>query len=56
MTTSASATKPVTARSKWLILAAVGMCLFLGSVDGSIVNVALPTLMSEFNASFAAIQ
>ena len=51
-----SATKPVTERSKWLILAAVGMCLFLGSVDGSIVNVALPTLMSEFDASFAAIQ
>jgi EmrB/QacA subfamily drug resistance transporter len=55
-TPAGSATKPVTARSKWLILAAVGMCLFLGSVDGSIVNVALPTLMAEFDASFAAIQ
>ena len=54
---SASSVTPVIADGrKWLILAAVGMCLFLGSVDGSIVNVALPTLMGEFNASFAAIQ
>ena len=38
------------------VLIAVGLCLFLGSVDGSIVNVALPTLMQDFNASFPAVQ
>ena len=41
---------------KWWILVAVGLCLFLGSVDGSIVNVALPTLMNDFDASFPTIQ
>lgn len=30
--------------------------MFLGSVDGSIVNVALPTLMKDFNADFAVIE
>ena len=38
------------------MLIAVGLCLFLGSVDGSIVNVALPTLMQDFNADFPAVQ
>ena len=41
---------------KWWILIAVGIVLFLGSVDGSIVNVALPTLMSDFNADFPTVQ
>jgi EmrB/QacA subfamily drug resistance transporter len=41
---------------RWAILIAVGICLFLGSVDGSIVNVALPTLMKEFRADFPTIQ
>jgi EmrB/QacA subfamily drug resistance transporter len=38
------------------VLIAVGLCLFLGSVDGSIVNVALPTLMADFNADFPTVQ
>ena len=41
---------------KWWILIAVGIVLFLGSVDGSIVNVALPTLMSDFHADFPTVQ
>jgi EmrB/QacA subfamily drug resistance transporter len=41
---------------KWWILIAVGVSLFLGSVDGSIVNVALPTLMQDLNADFATVQ
>ena len=41
---------------QWWVLIAVGLCLFLGSVDGSIVNVALPTLMQSFNADFPAVQ
>ena len=41
---------------KWWILVAVGLCLFLGSIDGSIVNVALPTLMDEFHTDFPTIQ
>jgi EmrB/QacA subfamily drug resistance transporter len=41
---------------QWYVLVAVGFCLFLGSVDGSIVNVALPTLMQDFGADFPTVQ
>jgi EmrB/QacA subfamily drug resistance transporter len=41
---------------QWWVLIAVGLCLFLGSVDVSIVNVALPTLMQDFQAGFPTVQ
>lgn len=41
---------------QWWVLVAVGLCLFLGSLDGSIVNVALPTLMQSFDAEFPTVQ
>lgn len=41
---------------QWSVLVAVGLCLFLGSLDGSIVNVALPTLMQDFGAGFPTVQ
>lgn len=41
---------------KWFVLAAVGMGIFLGTVDGSIVNVALPTLVRELNTDFPTVQ
>lgn len=41
---------------KWWILIAVGLCLFLGSVDGSIINVAVPTLIAKLNTDFATVQ
>ncbi len=41
---------------RWWILAAVSLVLFLGSLDGSIVNIALPTLTEEFDTSFTAVQ
>ena len=41
---------------KWLVMAAIGMGIFLGTIDGSIVNAALPTLETEFDTTFAAIQ
>lgn len=43
-------------RNKWWIMVAVSLTLFMGAVDGTIVNVALPTLAAEFNASFATVQ
>ncbi len=43
-------------RYKWHILAAVGMGIFLATIDGSIVNVALPTLRGELNTTFAIVQ
>ena len=41
---------------KWYIMAAVGMGIFLSTIDGSIVNVALPTLTRYFGATFATVQ
>lgn len=41
---------------KWWILGAVTVGLFLGAIDGSIVNIALPTLVREFHTTFPTIQ
>lgn len=41
---------------KWWVMLAVSMGIFLGTIDGSIVNVALPTLVDEFETSFAVVQ
>ncbi|MEN8114161.1 MAG: MFS transporter [Actinomycetota bacterium] len=41
---------------KWFVLLAIGMAIFLGTVDGSIVNVALPTLVDEFDTTFGVAQ
>lgn len=41
---------------KWLVLIAVAMAIFLGTIDGSIVNIALPTLADEFDTSFGVVQ
>jgi EmrB/QacA subfamily drug resistance transporter len=41
---------------KWYVMAAVGMGVFLSTIDGSIVNVALPTLTRYFGADFAIVQ
>jgi len=41
---------------KWYVLAAVAISTFLSTVDGSIVNVALPTLVRELESSFSVAQ
>ena len=41
---------------KWLVMAAVGSGLFLSTIDGSIVNLALPTLSRTFGSPFAVVQ
>ena len=41
---------------KWQVMTAVGVAVFLGTVDGSIVNIALPTIVDEFETSFGAVQ
>jgi len=38
------------------VLVAIAMAIFLGTIDGSIVNVALPTLVDEFDTTFAVSQ
>ncbi len=41
---------------KWTVMAAVAMGVFLATIDGSIVNVALPTLVRELGTEFAVVQ
>ena len=41
---------------KWYVLSAVGMGVFLATIDGSIVNVSLPTMVSSFRTDFALVQ
>lgn len=47
---------PVDYSRKWWVLASIAMGTFLSTIDGSIVNVALPTLEKELHASFATVQ
>lgn len=41
---------------KWYVLVAVGVGILLGTIDASIVYIALPTLVREFNTSFGTVQ
>ncbi len=41
---------------KWYVMMAVAMSIFLATIDGSIVNVALPTLVKDLNTNFATVQ
>ena len=41
---------------KWRVMATVATGVILATIDGSIVNVALPTLVDFFDTSFATIQ
>jgi len=41
---------------KWYVLAAVATGIFLSTIDSSIVNVALPTLVQSFGVEFAVVQ
>lgn len=41
---------------KWYSMAAVAMGIFLATIDGSIVNIALPTLVKSLQTDFATVQ
>jgi len=41
---------------KWHVLSAVGIGVFLATIDGSIVNVSLPTMERSFQTDFALVQ
>ena len=43
-------------KKKWLVMISIAMGVFLGTIDGSIVNVALPTLVKELDATFQSVQ
>ena len=48
--------QPDAYENEWYVMAAVGTGIFLSTLDGSIVNVALPTLARYFDAEFALVQ
>ncbi len=41
---------------KWFVMAAVAMGIFLATIDGSIVNIALPTFVKEFNQPLSTVE
>jgi len=43
-------------RHKWRVMMAVGSGVFLATVDGSIINVSLPTLVRAFHTNFSVVQ
>ncbi|MBP1990260.1 MFS transporter [Paenibacillus eucommiae] len=47
---------PLAARNRWLILATVTLGTFMATLDGSIANVALPTISSELNKPIHVVQ
>lgn len=48
--------QPIDYSRKWYVMSAVAMSIFLATIDGSIVNVALPTLVKELGTNFATVQ
>ena len=48
--------QPIDYSRKWYLMAAVAMGIFLATIDGSIVNIALPTLVRELHTDFAIVQ
>ncbi len=56
MTYGASISGPQGHRNKWMILSAVMLGVIMGPIDGSIVNVVLPTIASHFQTDYALVQ
>lgn len=48
--------EPIDYSRKWYVMIAVSLGIFLATIDGSIVNVALPTLVRELQTDFATVQ
>jgi EmrB/QacA subfamily drug resistance transporter len=48
--------KPPASNHKWLAIAGVGTAVFMATLDASIVNISLPTLVQELHTSFATIE
>jgi len=50
------AADPIDYSRKWYVFAGVAMGIFLATIDGSIVNIALPTLVQELDAHLATVE
>lgn len=47
---------PQSVKNKWMILSAVMLGVIMGPIDGSIVNVVLPTIANYFQTDYAIVQ
>jgi EmrB/QacA subfamily drug resistance transporter len=56
MTDEASISGPNGDGNKWAILSAVMLGVIMGPIDGSIVNVVLPTIANHFQTDYALVQ
>lgn len=54
--TTTSPLRPNPKNHQWLALAAMSMGVFMGLLDVTVVNVALPTMVKEFSTSFTNLQ
>ncbi|HEY4332223.1 MAG TPA: MFS transporter, partial [Ilumatobacteraceae bacterium] len=55
-TTASSATSTAASDQRWAVLAVLCLALLVTGIDGTIVNVALPTLVRDLNASSSQLQ
>ena len=56
MTHEASVSGPQGHGNKWMILSAVMLGVIMGPIDGSIVNVVLPTIANYYQSDYALVQ
>ena len=56
MTEKTSISGPQGDKKKWMILSAVMLGVIMGPIDGSIVNVVLPTIANYFQTDYALVQ
>lgn len=47
---------PLHPKAKWLAMSGVGMGVLMSTLDSSMLNISLPTLVGEFRTDFATIQ
>lgn len=45
-----------TSTAQWIALGAMGLGVFMGLLDVTVVNVALPTMVKAFNTTFTNLQ
>jgi EmrB/QacA subfamily drug resistance transporter len=49
-------TEPIIGRNKWLIFLFVAIGIFMSTLDSSVVNIALPTIMADFGVALSTIE
>lgn len=45
-----------TSKKQWIALTAMGLGVFMGLLDVTVVNVALPTMVTDFKTTFTDLQ